>query len=250
MMKHPSLDIALASGPLLTAVTLLSLTAGCGSTPTAPTQPTWADVAPILRGSCAGCHGWTASDRPPNAAGVRPENTGGSLRFDFYDATRDVCGDAVLALDPTVGLAGSARATSQIGADIIRQSGARFPRMPPQPSPALPAWEIEALQRWTAAPVKGPPPPGNRPPALTVSGLPATANGQLAFTAVIDDPDGDAVIGVVEVASQALLMNRSGSFAAAFDTSALPAGSIHPIAVLCDGWVGTTVDLGPVEIVH
>ncbi len=249
-MPPECLGLARTNRPLLAAAALLSVTAACSSTPPVPAQPTWADVAPILRGDCVGCHGWTASDRPPNAAGVRPENTGGSLRFDFYDATRDVCGDAVLALNPTVSLAGAAIATTQIGNDIVPQSGARFPRMPPQPSPALPDWEIETLRRWTADPVKGPPPVGNRPPAVTVSGLPATVDRQLAFTTVIGDPDDDAVIGVVEVGSQALLMDRPGSFAAAFDTSTLPAGPIHPIAVLCDGWVGTRVDLGPVQVVH
>src|SRR5262245_17374957 len=90
----------------LLACTLL-LIAGCGAGAVVPEHPLWSDVAPILRGECGGCHGWTASDRPPDAAGVHPENTGGSYRFDFFDATADVCGDAALALDAGVSLAGS-----------------------------------------------------------------------------------------------------------------------------------------------
>lgn len=228
----------------------LGLAAGCSSTPGVPAQPTWADVAPILRGQCVDCHGWTASDQPPNAAGVRPENTGASLRFDFYDVTTDVCGDATLALDPTISLAGAPGVSLQIEEDIVPQNGARWARMPPQPSPALPSWEVETVERWASQPVKGPPPPGNRPPTITVSQFPSMVDRQLVFTAILDDPDGDSVIGVVEVGGLAFLMNRSGSFAVSFDSSSWPAGPVRPTAVLCDGWAGITYDLGPVQVRH
>ena len=222
----------------------------CGAGGSAPAQPTWADVAPILRGECASCHGWTASDRPPDSHGVRPVNTGGGYRFDFYDITSDVCGDAALALDPTYSLAGAPGVSIQIESDIVAQAGARWPRMPPQPSPALPGWEVETLNRWAAQPVKGPPPPGNRPPIVSVSQFPATANGQLGFTAILDDPDGDSVLGVIELQGLAFLMNRSGAFAVQFDSSSWPVGPVHPIAVLCDGWSQITYDLGPIQIRH
>jgi hypothetical protein len=181
---------------------------------------------------------------------VRPENTGGNLRFDFYDVTADVCGDAALALDTSVSLAGTPGVALQIESDVVPQHGARWPRMPPQPSPALPGWELETLARWAAQPVKGAAPPGNRPPLITVSQLPLTADGTLAFTAVIGDPDDDSVLGVIEVGNVAFSMNRPGAFAVQFDTKAWPAGPVHPTAFLCDGWSTSAYDLGPIQIQH
>jgi len=222
----------------------------CGPQGSVPAHPAWADVAPILRGECVSCHGWTATDRPANAAGVHPENTGGSIRLDFYDVTPETCGDAAAALDPSVSLAGSPLATSQIKGDVTPLAGARWPRMPPQPSPALPSWELETLTRWTADPVKGPPPAGNRPPTVAVDQLPSVADRVLAFTAILEDPDGDGALGALEVGDQTFYMNRTGSFAVHLDSSAWSAGTIHPVAVVCDGWVKDTIDLGPVEIRH
>jgi hypothetical protein len=225
--------------------------AACGPPGAAPTDPTWADVAPVVRGECVGCHGWTASDRPADpTTGIHPPNTGGSVRLDFFDVTSATCGDAALAVDPTVTFAGSPGEAAQIANDVVPGPGARWPRMPLQPSPALPNFEVDTLTRWAADPVKGPPPPTNRPPTIDVSQMPATADTQLAFTAVTDDPDGDSVLGVIEVGDLTFLMNRPGSFAVAFDTSGFPSGVVHPTAVLCDGWVSRMVDLGPVQIQH
>ena len=229
---------------------LLLVAGGCGPTAVAPLHPTWADVAPVLRGECDSCHGWTASDRPSDANGVHAANTGGSLRFDFFDVPSDVCGDAALAVEPGVSLAGAPAVGSQIATDVVARQNARWPRMPPQPSPALPAWEVETLERWAAAPVKGPPPPGNRPPTIGVSQLPSEADRTLSFTAIIDDPDGDSVVGVIEIGGLTFLMNRPGSFAVRFDASGWPAGVLHPTAVLCDGWTRLVTDLGPVTIQH
>jgi hypothetical protein len=228
----------------------LSVETGCSAAPVAPANPTWADVAPVLRGECVSCHGWTATDRPPNAAGIHPPNTGGSLRLDFYDVTPDVCGDAVLALDPNVSLAGSPGVTLEIARDVVRQAGTGWPTMPPQPSQALYDWELETIERWTSNPVKGPPPAGNRPPTIAVDQLPSVADQQLSFTAIVDDPDSDSVVGVVEVGGLAFLMNRSGSFDVLFDSSNWPAGPVTPTAILCDGWSRSTVDLGPINIQH
>jgi hypothetical protein len=241
---------ALAS-VVVAGVLLAGLPAGSGcSAPIAPANPTWADVSPVLRGECVSCHGWTATDRPPNAAGVHPPNTGGSLRLDFYDLTPDVCGDAVLALDPGVSLAGSPGVTLEIARDVVRQAGAGWPTMPPQPGPALQDWELETIERWSSNPVKGPPPAGNRPPTIAVNQLPSVADQQLSFTAIVDDPDNDSVVGVVEVGGLAFLMNRSGSFDVVFDSSAWPAGLVTPTAILCDGWSRSSVDLGPIAIQH
>jgi len=233
----------------LCAGVLAILIVGCGA-PAVPAHPAWADVQPIIRGNCVGCHGWTASDRPPNAAGVHPPNTGGGLRLDFYDVTEAVCGDAALAWDPTVPLAGSGVVASQIADDLVVKPGAQVPRMPPEPYPSLQDWELQTIERWTSNPVKGLPSASNRPPTIATNRLPATVDRQLAFTAILDDPDGDSVIGVIEVPGFDLLMNRPGSFDVAFDTSSWPSGPVYPIAVLCDGWTSTTVELGPIIVQH
>jgi hypothetical protein len=212
---------------------------GCGSGASVPANPTWANVEPILRGECNSCHGWTAGDMA---------NPAYPFRFDFYDVTAAVCGDAALAMDPTVTLAGSSASSIQISADVVPQGGTQWPRMPPQPSPALPDFEVQTLKLWAGQPVKGPPPTTNRPPTVEVSQLPFLAKGQLAFTAIIDDPDGDSVIGVIEANGFAFPMNRPGSFAVNFDASQWPPGPVDVKAVLCDGWVSATYDIGPVQI--
>ncbi len=76
---------------------------------------------------------------------------------------------------------------------------------------------------------------------------------ELAFTAVIDDPDGDSVLGVIEVNGLAFLMNRPGSFAVSIPSSNWPAGPQAVKAVLCDGWsLASTVEipLGTVQVKH
>lgn len=233
---------------------LLALVAGlgCNSTPVEPFNPAWADVAPIFRGECNSCHGWTAGQ------------TGGNYRFDFFDATRTIdnvpngpllCGDAAraltgVALAGTLGPNGKNLAAPYIEEDVVTQPGAFWPRMPPQPSPALPDWERDALRAWAAQPTKGPAPGGNRPPTIVVYDLPAKAGDTLSFTAVIDDPDEDSAIGVIETSDFAFLMNRPGSFDVSFDTSGWATGPASLQAVLCDGWTSTTVPLGAVQIVH
>jgi hypothetical protein len=232
------------------AAALLLAGLGCTSTPSEPQSPTWADVAPIFRGQCNGCHGWNASQ------------TGSGERFDFFDV--DVCGDAVLAVAPACTLktlatkecgpnvifAGSPLATPQIALDIVPQGGAAWPHMPPQPSPALPDWQLGALGRWAAQPVKGLAPPSNRPPELSVEGYPATAGASVAFTVILDDPDDDAAIGIIEVNNVGFLMNRTGSFSVNFDSSTWPAGPQDITATVCDGWIAKNIDLGAVQIKH
>lgn len=215
---------------------------GCVATPAEPVEPAWADVAPIFRGECNSCHGWTAGQ------------TGNGYRFDFYDL--DPCGDAALAgagfsLAGAKAPDGTPLVAPLIFKDLVPQAGETWPRMPPQPSPALPDWEREALRRWAALPVKGAHPTGNRPPTIALYGIPARADTTLTFTAVIDDPDGDSAIGVIEANGYAFLMSRPGSFDVSFDTSAWPAGPLTLSSVLCDGWIATTnASLFSVQIVH
>jgi hypothetical protein len=214
------------------------ISAACSPAETVAIQPTWSDVEPIVGGACASCHGPTA------------KTTGGSYRLDFYEMSTALCGDAALALDAGVILAGTASVPALMGSDIQVAAGARWPKMPPLPAPSLADWELQTIERWAKSPVKGPPPTGNRAPTISTSKLPEVANGTLAFTAVVADPDGDPVVGVVEVAGFAFLMNRSGTFAVTFDSSKWPAGTVRPTAVLCDGWAPKSYDLGPIQIAH
>ncbi len=214
---------------------LAGVMAGCSPAPIGPIDPAWADVAPIFRGQCNSCHGWTAKD------------TGASYRFDFFDMTTDVCGRR----GPGAGQGiGSGRQPAGDRKDrrrhSIQQSG--WARMPPPPSPALPDWDRETLDRWAASPGPGQAPSGNRPPTLLLSALPATADQSVSFTVVLEDPDGDAALGVVEMNDVAFLMNRTGSFHVQFDSSSWPAGAQIPVVTICDGWVKSEYTLAPVQI--
>jgi hypothetical protein len=219
------------------AVALLAAAgAACSGPPSVPEQPTWADVAPIMRGECGGCHGSTA------------DVSGAGYRFDFYDMTADTCGDAAQAMRSGTVLAGAA--ASMVGMDVTPMGDTARARMPPLPASPLPDWEREALVRWAAQPIKGPPPAGDRAPTITVARLPFTADARLAFTAIVDDPEGEPVIGAIALGDLRFLMNRSGSFAVDFDTTGWPPGAQRLTAVLCDGWQRVTYDLGPVQIAH
>jgi hypothetical protein len=219
----------------LTGLFLMSAGA-CTPAPTVPANPTWADVAPVLRGECTHCHGSTAV------------TTGGGYRLDFFDMSPDVCGAAAQGLPNNTLLAGGSAALVKL--DLTPTSNAPRPRMPPAPAPGLSDWERETVVRWTAQPSKGPPPQDNEPPSIEVGMLPATVNGRLQFTAVTTDPDGDPVVGVIQIANTTFAMDRSGAFSVDLDSSAWAAGTQRLTAVLCDGWTKQTYDLGPVRVQH
>jgi hypothetical protein len=221
----------LVAGALLGALVL----GGCGDKPAAPEHPTWADVLPIIRGQCAHCHGVTAP------------TTGSAYRLDFYDMTADVCGQAARALPG--GILAAAAAPSII-TDVTPPADGSHARMPPAPAPGLHDWERETLLRWAAQPVKGPPPDGNHTPTISVSGLPRMVDKSLRFGALLDDADGDPVVGVLEIAGVAFAMPSSGSFAVDIPAQGWPAGPQRLTAVLCDGWVSAPFDLGPIDVKH
>jgi hypothetical protein len=202
--------------------------------PPVAAQPTWADVEPIVDGECSSCHGSTA-----DADGL-------GYRLDFFDMTQDTCGDAAAALGDAP-LAGAW--SMKIGQDVTPSVDGHA-KMPPLPGTPLADWERETLQRWASQPVKGPPPAGNHAPFIQVSQMPSTVDKELDFTAVLDDADGDSVVGAIEIADVRYLMNRSGSFGVAIDSSGWPTGTQRMKAVLCDGWQSVTVDLGPIQISH
>jgi hypothetical protein len=209
---------------------------GCEGPPSVPEHPTWGDVAPILQGECNHCHGATA-------------RTTGSLgpaiyRFDFFDMNDAVCGEAAAAMDVPALAAASA---GLIKADITPMGGHR-PKMPPAPASPLQDWQRETIQRWADAPVKGPPPPGNRRPRIRVNRLPTAASGQLSFLATIEDPDNDSVIAVLQFEDLIVKLDHPGTFAVGFDLAGMAPGSHRLSAVLCDGWGNIGYDLGPIRI--
>jgi hypothetical protein len=212
--------------------------AACGG-PDAVESPTWADVEPILRAQCNHCHG----------ASARTNAAVGSLvyRFDFFEMTDAVCGEAALALGP----GGMARDwASAIKSSITPPATGGRPRMPPAPASALPDWQRETLLRWAQSPRKGLPPIDNHRPSIEVLApkLPTAADPTLAFTVVVRDADGEPVVGVLKVGSHVLRMDRSGSFSAELDTRTWPAGPYPVTAVLCDGWGSFSYDLGTMHL--
>jgi hypothetical protein len=226
----------------LIGIALALAASACGGEPAVPANPTWADVEPILRAECNHCHGGTA---PVTAA------LGGLFfRFDFYDMTPEVCGEAAQALEATALGRGYAKL---IQADVTVPAGCDRGRMPPAPASPLADWQRETLIRWASAsdPPRGAPLRDNRRPDIHLSAASATADKRLTFTAVIDDPDGEPVVGVLKIGDLTLKMDRPGSFAADIDTSSWPAGTQPISAVLCDGWSQVSYDdLGNVEIKH
>jgi len=223
-------DRAAASSVVLgLLVTLLLSTGGaCGSPPPAvpvPEHPTWADVGPILRKECNSCHGGTAS------------TTGSALgivyRFDFYDLTAALCGDAATAVSPARFAAAS---SSQIAFDITSDSASVRPTMPPLPAPWLADWEWQILLRWSRDPQKGTLPPDNRPPTIQVTSADRTVKDVFTLSVDVDDPDQDSVVGILRIGDVTLRIDRPGPFSAVIDASQWPEGSAPMTAVLCDGW--------------
>jgi hypothetical protein len=200
-----------------------------------PEHPQWADVEPIVRAECAGCHGASAAV------------TGAGYRFDFYDMPASICGDAAAVL-ADVGLARAqadniARAITTTDPDIR-------PIMPPVPAPYLTDNEWTTILRWTANPIKGDKPPGNRAPEITVAGTPATADKTLDVNLIVSDRDGDAVVGRIQIGAEVARMDRSGAFSGRYDTSSWPEGVVKMNALLCDGWTLVSVDLLDINIHH
>ena len=227
-----------AAGTLLIGVAAL---AGCELPPHPPDVPTWADVEPILRANCNHCHGGTARETGSVGALV--------YRFDFYEMTDSVCGDAAQALEAPSGLSMARGWAASIRTGVTPQARSR-PRMPPAPAQPLAEWEWQTLARWADAPGRGPTPRTNGVPRMQVKRFPITAHRSLSFVAIIDDPDGESVVGVIQAGDVVFKMDRPGSFAVEMDTSAWEEGSVEVKTILCDGWNNVTYTIGRVEIRH
>jgi hypothetical protein len=212
-------------------------TLGCA--PEAPPHPTWTDVRPILAGQCTHCHGSTAAE------------AGGGIRFDFYEMTPEVCGQAaqVMTPDKPLGRYYAGKIWEAITTTPSRP-GTR-PLMPPPPAPYLDAWEWQTIGRWVAdgAP-RGELRPGNRPARFRIYRDSGPADRTLDVTVVIEDPDGDPVVGVLTFGDVTLNMDRAGAFSATLDTSKWEAGERAISAVLCDGWSNVSYAVGTLTVAH
>jgi len=209
--------------------------AGCSEDHVVPQQPTWTDVEPIVRGSCTQCHG-------ANAA-----RAGAAYRFDFFDVSPDVCGEAAIVLDGQPLAHGLA---TLMGTDVTPPGSGWRARMPPAPGTALTEWQRTAVQRWAKNPTRGLPPSGDHRPEIQISSGSAVGDKSLSLSVVVSDADGESVVGVLKIGDQQLLMDRSGAFTGTVDTSTWPNG-IYPVAaVLCDGWDNVTYQLGNAQIRH
>jgi hypothetical protein len=213
-----------------TLLVAVSLSAACA--PAASEHPTWADVEPILRGSCTHCHG-------ANAA------AGGGIRFDFFALDATVCGDAALAVDaPRM----ARELAPLIGQDVAPPGGGRA-RMPPVPAPPLADWERETLVRWASAPMRGEP-HGNHAPQIALGALPPQIDAALDLALVVEDLDGESVVGVLRFGEETRKLDGPGAFRVKVDTARWMPGNYRATATLCDGWAPVTYDLFDIAVAH
>lgn len=225
-----------AAARALAWVGLVALTVACDE-PKATEHPTWADVRPILAGQCVHCHGSTNGEN------------GGGFRFDFYDMTEETCGAAAKGLGINYPLA-KAHAPRIINA-LTGDAGAGRPLMPPPPAPYIEDWQWQTLHRWWQDGVpKGNLPPSNQPATLALSQSAAVVDAAWQLRALVRDPDGDPVVGVINVAGLTLPMDRAGSFATTVDTSKWPPGVYAVTATLCDGWSKVDYTVSTLEVRH
>jgi hypothetical protein len=219
------------------ALGLLALSA-CESHPV-PENPTWVDVEPILRARCLQCHGGSAS--------LTASLDNITYRFDFFDVTAAVCGEAASAVQLPSFAAGW---SGSIARDITSADGFIRPRMPPLPATTLADWEWQTLLRWTAHPEKGAIPEGNRPPTCRITNATRIVDAELDLGVVVEDPDGESAIGILTIGDTRITLDRPGAFLAAIDTSAWAEGEVPVSVALCDGWNSATYGLGSFTIQH
>ena len=206
-----------------------------------PENPTWAEVEPIMRAQCTGCHGASATE------------TGSSFRFDFYDmsstdTTPNPCADAASILSDVTLARGQA---DKIARAITTTDPDVRPAMPPLPAPYLTDNEWLTILRWTANPIRGDKPPSNQAPRISVQGTSSIVNETMEVNLVVSDPEGDPVVGVIKVGDQIVRrMDRSGAFFERLDTSDWPEGTVGLTALLCDGWSLVSADLLEISIHH
>jgi hypothetical protein len=209
----------------------LSLAAlGCGTEPPAPDKPTWVDdVQPILQANCFHCHGANAKQKGGN-----------SLRWDVLDLTNPRYAD--IGFGETREVPGDMKSGLVFVSTNNPLHFGTVPlftlptmtddaRMPPPPATRLTPRDITVLQNWSMTGfTPGSHQPNHKP---TISWL--TKNK----TFVVDDVDGDQVLGKLMCGDAEVSIPRSG-------LHTLPADVTGPCdGNLFDGWGDelTTVSL-------
>lgn len=212
---------------------LAAAASGCGAD--APANPTWVQVQPILAAECAHCHGSTAKD------------TGGAYRFDFYEMTPEVCGDAAQAISSDTPLAKALSREIWKAITTTQDLPDQRPSMPPPPAPYLEEREWRTIQNWLETGIpRGEAPLGNRAPEVKFSAVPGPTPHTLDVSIVVTDPDWDPTVGVLKIGDITLRMERGGAFSERLDTAKWPEGPLPVSAAVCDGWASARFALGTV----
>jgi hypothetical protein len=214
----------------LAAATALSA-AACSDS--APAEPTWADVAPILAANCVRCHG------APATGGAPP-----TFRLDRYDDVDS----------PSGRILGAASMAEWIA--LRTADGSMPPRFP------IADHDVDVLANWFAtrppfsagSPLLGPPRgaerKGNVPPVLTIA--PSVLPAAIELSYQIRDSDRDLVVGQLEAILGVSVFDigelHSGRGQLTFDTALATSGTYSLIATLDDGSGPQRIRVGEVAV--
>lgn len=162
---------------------------GCAVQEPAPEKPTWVDdVQPILQGNCFHCHG----------DGPRPE---GATRWDVYDLKDAFYMDHGFVEDAAV-IAGASSHYPLMAILIGPMAGDNL-RMPPPPATRLSDHDLQVLLNWSKTGfTKGKHSPNHKP---TIKWL------EKPKTFVVNDADGDQVLGKLTCGTDEITISRTGS---------------------------------------
>jgi len=220
---------------------LLVAIAACA--PEVPAEPSFQlDVMPILAANCVRCHGYPTIGGAP--ASFRLDTFGDVVLRPGIPSEREPCGapDDPDAAHVLCGAASLAVFSARRSADELYPMPPRFP---------LDGVQIETLERWAEAPVRGTPRPENHAPEITLDGIDA-AGAVTTIRARVDDVDFDLVGGTLHAigGSASILVGvlRSGPQTLRWDTAGVPAGRYVLRATLDDGAEPIDVHLGELMI--
>ncbi|MBA3502057.1 MAG: hypothetical protein M4D80_38920 [Myxococcota bacterium] len=208
--------------------------------PGVPDEPSYQQhVAPILAANCVRCHGI------PVLGGAPP-----GFRLDSYTSYERPMRNAV-GIET---VAGAATFSNIIAMRIVSSDAPMPPRF------GLDDYQIEILQAWDAAGApRGEPNEGNRVPTAALVGTRQSIEEQgieirvrYLIDVTVGDPDNDVVGGALRARLGATVLPlgllRSGENRVVWETTNIAPGTFSLEAVLDDGGVESTVDLGALVV--